>query len=109
MENKLRLACLVFSIIGVFFLLILSATFQPKQVSSYQELKLGEYVKTQGKVIYAKNYDDFSILTLSNNLTLTCNCRSKVNATIQVQGKVTEYKGKLQVQSNEIKEIKNVI
>lgn len=99
--NLLKIS-LTLSFIGVFLLLILSLTIQPKQVNSYQDLKLNSYVKTTGKIIDIKTYDDFSIISLDKNITLTCNCKLKINQTIEIIGKVSEYNKELQINSDKI-------
>lgn len=103
MKNKLLTLSLILSFLGVFLLLILSLTLQPKQVSNYSDLKLNNYVKTTGKITQIRTYNDFSIITLDNNLTLTCNCKLKINQTIEATGKVVEYNKELQINSDKIK------
>jgi len=105
MKQTLFKTSLIISVLGIFILFLLSNLIQPKQVSSYQELKINELVKTQGKIISIKSYDDFNIITLDNNLTITCNCNFKENQAIEAQGKVVEYKNQLQIQGNKIQEI----
>ncbi len=96
------------SFLGVFFLLFLSNIIKPKIVSNLKELELNERVITKGKIIEIKNYDSFSIIKLDNNITITCNCQLEKNQIITVEGKVEEYKNKLQIQAEKI-QIENVI
>lgn len=79
-----------------------------KEVNNYSELKLNERVKTSGKIISINTYEDFSIIKLDNNITLTCNCLFQKNQTIRVEGRVIDYKSKLEIQGEKIKEVKNV-
>lgn len=92
------------SLIGIFFLLILSNVLPAKEISSYSQLKVNDYVKTTGNIISIKTYDDFNIIKLNNNITLTCNkCPFNQNQTIIVEGKVEEYENSLQINANKIK------
>ena len=98
----LKLSLLI-SILGILILFLISNLIQPEQISNYKELKINQLVKTQGKILDIKNYDEFSIIKLDNNLIITCNCNLKKNQTIQVIGKVVEYKNQLQIQAEKIK------
>ncbi len=93
MPNSLLKLSLVISILGIFFLLILTNLSQ---------------VSVQGRVVYLKSYDDFKIITLDTNKTLTCDsCFLKPNQTIQVQGKLITYQGKEEIQANKIRILGN--
>lgn len=105
MAQTLLKISFIISVLGILILFLISNLIQPKQVSNYQELKINELVKTQGKIISIKSYDEFSIIILDNNLTITCNCKLQENSTIQVQGKVSEYKNQLQISTDKIQEI----
>jgi hypothetical protein len=88
--NILKLS-LAMSFLGI-FILLLTSTIQPQ-------------FKTTGKIISVKKYNDFYIIKLNNNLTITCNkCNFQVNQTIEVTGKLTKYKGQTQIQAEKIKE-----
>ena len=99
--NLLKLS-LAISILGILFLLFLAYNQKPKEVNSYQELSLGENVKTKARIVSINSYDSFSVIRLNNNITITCNCKFKQNKTIIAEGKVTEYKNKLQINANKI-------
>jgi len=90
------------SILGIFLLLIISASIQPEKISGYSELKENKYVQVSGKIISIKNYEDFSILKLDSNITLTCNCKFQANSTVTAQGKVEKYQNNLQVNADKI-------
>ena len=95
MANILLKFSLVVSILGILFLLLFAKF-------SLQET-------TQGRVISIKDYSGFKIIKLDNNQTITCgSCQVKLNQTIQVQGRVAEYKGQKQISANKIEIIKNV-
>ena len=89
---------LIISLTGVFLLLLLSLAIQPKQISSYSELKENDYAKVTGKIISIKNFNDFSVIKLDSNITLTCTgCKLKENQTITAAGKVEKYQSSLQI------------
>jgi len=93
MENLLLKISLAISLFGVLFLLILANFSQPV---------------IQGKIISIKTHDDFKIILLDNNRTITCNsCQLKINQTIQVQGKITEYQSPPQISADKIQVLKN--
>tara|TARA_Y100000310_G_C20464182_1_gene706808 strand:- start:304 stop:621 length:318 start_codon:yes stop_codon:yes gene_type:complete len=101
MENLLKLS-LIISFLGVFSLFLISTILQPKQVNSYQDLKLNQKVITQSTIKEIKTFNKFSIITLDNNITITCNCKFKEKEQIEVEGKVTSYKNQLQIQAEQI-------
>lgn len=104
MERLLKIS-LTISFLGIFILLLISIIQKPKQVNSYEDLKLNEQVKTTGKITSINKFEDFSIIRLNNNITVTCNCNLNINQTISVEGKVTEYKNQLQMQAEKIEVI----
>jgi hypothetical protein len=101
-ESGLLKISLLISILGIFLLLLISLLIQPKPVNSYSELKLNTYVKTTSNITSIRSSGDFSIIRLANNITATCNCKFNPNQTIEVEGKVTEYQGSLQIESERI-------
>lgn len=108
MSNKLLKLSLIISISGILFLLFLSSNLQPIQVSSYSELtklKPNSLVQTTGKIISVYSDNDFHIIKLDNNITLTFNhnLTPPKNQTITATGKLTTYKNQLQIQAETIK------
>ena len=101
MENLYKTS-LAISFFGVFFLFLISTTMQEKSVTSYSELKLNELVTTQGKILNINTFDDFSIIKLDNNITITCNCQFEEEQEIEVKGRVLQYKKQLQIQAEKI-------
>lgn len=103
---KLLKLSLITSFIGIFLLLLLSTIIQPKEVLKYSDLELDSYAKTTAKVISIKSYDNFKIIKLNNNITLTCNnCKLKEKQIVAVTGKVTEYKDQLQINAEKIESL----
>ncbi len=89
MTNLLLKISFLISIMGIFLLLILANFSQ---------------VSVQGKIISIKSYDDFKIILLDNNKTITCDsCQVKPNQTIQVQGKNVNYRGEKEIEALLIK------
>jgi hypothetical protein len=99
--------CLSISIAGIFLLLLISISIKPKPVNSYNELKENLYVSTTGKIIFIKNYGDFSTIKLDNNITITCNCKFPVNSTILAIGRVELYQSNLQINTDKIEYLNN--
>ena len=105
MENLSKASLIIF-LIGILLLFFLTPT-KPREISTYQELKQEELVSTTAKIILIKSINDFKIITLSNNLTATCNkCPLKPNQTITLIGKVSNYENKLQIEIEQIVKIK---
>jgi len=107
-ERELLKLSFLISILGIFLLLLISNIIQPKPITNYSELKLNNYVKTSGKITSINNFQDFLVIKLNNNITITCNCKLKANQTILVIGQVTEYKNQLQIQADKLKIMENV-
>ena len=104
--KKLMKISFLVSLVGIFFLLLLSNIIKPKQINLPSELKLNSYASTSGKILSIKNYDDFLIIKLDNNIALIFNCKNcnlKQNLTIKTEGKVVSYKNELQIQAEKIK------
>ena len=101
---QLKTISLLISLAGISLLFFLAYFLPPQQVNSYSELKENSFVQTSGKVISERNFSDFSIIKLDNDITITCNCQGFINKTIDAEGKVTAYEGELQITSYNIKE-----
>lgn len=100
--NKWLGLSFIVSILGILVLFFISSFIQPQDVSNYNQLKAGRFVMVSGKVVSIRSYNDFSIIRLDNNISLTCNCKFSVNDSIYVEGMVEEYKNELQIQANKI-------
>ena len=105
MKNKLFKLSLIISFLGVLFLLVISAKIQPKQVNSYEELRLNTNVKTQGKILEIRTYGDFSVIRLDSNLTVTCNCIFSQNSSVEVIGEIEVYKNQKQIKAEKISKV----
>jgi len=113
-KNPKTLALLL-SIIGIFIIVILAQTLEPKliKVSDINKKMLDEYTKVQGQVIgiqKIKNQDyqrPIILITLKNQSTITVVWRQETNLTknqiIQVIGKVSDYQNNNQIEAQKIK------
>ncbi len=109
---NLKLLTLIISIIGISILLLLSNIIEPK-LSTILELKSKqtyEQVKIQGQLISQKSYNNetFNILQIKDltgiiQVLTNKNLQLKTNSTIQVTGKITEYKSRIQITADKIK------
>ena len=99
--QKLLKISLIISLLGTLLLIILSYSFQPKliNINEINSNLLNQKVKISGRVISEKDYSKnlekgyFKVLTIQGK-------------TIEVIGKVEEYKNKFQINADEIFEIK---
>ena len=108
--NLLQISFII-SLFGIFLLLLLSNTFQPKNIdiSSITTNQLNKNIKISGQITDIKIFEEsnFQIIELKDETGSISITTDKIinlskNQTLQVIGKVTEYQGKLQVQANEI-------
>jgi hypothetical protein len=101
---NLKSISLISSLIGLFLLLFLPFFYTPLQVSSYSDLITGKYVKSSSKIISIKEFQDFKIINLENNITFTCDsCKLIPNQTVEIVGLVTQYKGARQITAQKMK------
>ena len=112
---KLALAT---AIIGTVLLLFLSQNLEPKavKISDISEKNIDSFVKIQGKAISVNPGDDYlrlkvsdetdSITVLAWNTFYSENNVSK-NDVLEITGKVTEYKGVLEISAEKISKIYN--
>lgn len=102
---------LTISLIGIFLLLaiIKFQTIESAQISSISPQSIGKEVKITGNIISFREYEnDFKILRIKDNkdtITVTCNCleiKPYLNKTLEITGKVEQYKEQLQINANKI-------
>jgi len=115
-NSKLLKISLIISIASILLLLFLSQTLQPK-IISIQDINtnmLEKSITIRGRVVSEKDFSDsqFKILNVCDktaciDVTLSSKGIFK-DKTIQVVGKIEEYKNELQINANKIIEIKNV-
>lgn len=102
---KLLTVSLIVSLAGICLLLLLSICSQPKLILNSKDLAQGDYVQVTGKIIFAGNYQGFSVIRLDNNVTLTCNCNLKINQTIKAEGIVEEYNSELEINAGKVEDV----
>ena len=108
---NLKTTSLITSVIGILILLILSSILEPK-LSNISELKnkqAYEKVRVQGQLTNQKTINpSFTILTVKDqtgsiDVLVNKNPEFKINSTLQVTGKITEYQNQNQITADKIK------
>jgi len=104
---------LVTSFIGLLFLFFLSENIEPKliQISEINEKMFDEYVKISGKVTSSRETQGLYILSIKDSSSeiqgIIYKQNNKIqfseNEEIEIIGKVSEYKGQLQIEISELK------
>lgn len=103
--GKLLALSLTVSLIGIFLLLLISLNQSPVDITGKAISE--DYVSAEGKIISVKTIQDFTIINLDTNITLTCfQCSFKEGDYIHVEGTVEEYQGKKQINTEKIEKIK---
>lgn len=112
---NLKTTSLIISIIGISILLTLSLIMEPK-LSTIKELnkkQTFERVKIQGQLTNEKSYNNgtFNILTIKDptgevEVLINKKINININQTLEIIGKITEYKNKVQITAEKIKIIK---
>lgn len=95
---------LVIALISIFILAILAINIEPsiRKIDSINEKSLDEWVKIQGKVTQQRDYETLRIITI-NDGTASINCVVRFNIvdlknkTVEVLGKVIDYKGNFEI------------
>jgi hypothetical protein len=109
MQSKPQKLFLVASLLGIFMLLVLSLTLNPKEISacSINKTQDNEKVSIKGIVIDERVLsENFKLLILKNNgceVDITCNClQSFINNNVSIAGKVQTYNNKKQISAEMI-------
>lgn len=103
---------LILSVIGVIILVFLSQNLEPKQkkISEINSKMLEGYVKINGNLASIKNLDGMQILKVEDDTgSISVVVFEKTNLStgmqIEVIGKVTRYRGSLEIEAQKIKEL----
>jgi RecJ-like exonuclease len=102
---------LITTIIGIILLMLLSFNLEPgiKKISEISDSDLGNFVKVYGKIENVKQTDTLTIIKVADgNISINViadNAQFEVNSSVEVIGKVTEYKGTLEIEASRIKTI----
>lgn len=106
---------LAISVAGIFILLVIIKFSTPEsvQIPYINSLDVGKEVKITGEIISFKEYENnFKILQVKNDgdrIAVICNCieiKPYLNKTLEITGKIEEYKGQLQINANKISILK---
>jgi len=106
---------LIISIMGIFLLILLSSQINPLKTDceAIQNLKPNTYISLSGKIISEREITmDFKVLKLKDSFAdveITCNdCNNYkyLNKTIEVVGKTSVYKEKIQISASKIQIIR---
>jgi len=103
--NKLAVAFLVLSLIGIFLLLLAFLYPSPKQISGKISFNENDYTETTGKITSVKEVYEFKIIKLDNNITVVCyDCpKLKKNQKITATGAISNQSGSIQINAETIK------
>ncbi|MEM2954709.1 MAG: OB-fold nucleic acid binding domain-containing protein [Candidatus Nanoarchaeia archaeon] len=116
METKALLKfSLIVALIGTFLIVIFAATLKPRTITieSINERNVDEWVKIQGNVTQERTIETIKIFTV-NDGTASINCilrnaRQKIGnleslegKEVEVLGKIIDYKGELEIETNQI-------
>ena len=113
MKISLLQITFIISLIGIFLLLTISNLLQPNVISIDQitNKQLNKQIKISGQITNIKTYDksNFQVITIQDKtgkikatLNNPINITKNPNTTLEITGKVSEYKGELQIQANKI-------
>ena len=106
---------LIISLVGILVLLLFINIAEPKeiQISEINEKYLDRKVKVIGEVreikVFENNFTSFKISDIknkTNEINIICNCPNITSKSkLKIIGRITKYKGELQIQADIIKEI----
>ena len=99
---------LITFLIGLIALFIISSNLEPKliKISEINSQMIDKYVKVQGNIAQTKIYDQFSIITLNDStesIQVLASQNLNLSGNIEVIGKITEYKGILEIEASQIR------
>lgn len=109
-RNLLKL-CLITALVGTFLIVILANNLEPeaKTIDTINEKMFDEWIKVQGNVTQERDTSGLKILTV-NDGTASINCILRKNVSysfenqkVEVQGKITDYKGEIEIEISKIK------
>ena len=101
---------LLTAVLGTFLLIFLSTTLEPKQmkISEINEKMIDEYVKISVEVVKEKHYDCMVLLTVEDDtesIKVIAYKDFNASGTIEVIGKIKNYKGILEIEAEKIQQI----
>ena len=113
MMEKLTKITFSISLIGILLLLFLANQIEPKAINieGITKSMMNRQVKIIGKIINIRNMEGFQIMMVQDKtgtMTVTADSETpinKTNAEIMIIGKVSEYKGEVQISASKIIEL----
>ena len=100
---------ILISLIGIFFLLVLTNFLEPKQIniSEINNKLLDQKVKISGTIEKITDKQTFQILEVKDStgkIDVLCNCKNNIkqNQKVIITGKIQEYKKQLQISADKI-------
>ncbi len=110
-EKTLLKMALICSIVGIFALFLFAEKLEPKliQISEISYLSIDKNIKIQGEIIKFKKTKSTNILQIKDqsgsiNVILFENLNNlEKGKTIEIIGKVSEYKDELQIEAKKVK------
>ena len=108
-QKTLFKASLIFSLVGIFILLFLANSIEPKQtnIKEINNKMLNQKVKVSGTILNIQDKESFKILSISDStgkIDVLCECKDnlKENQKITVIGTIGEYGSYLQISADKI-------
>ncbi|MFC1768687.1 hypothetical protein ACFLZX_02890 [Nanoarchaeota archaeon] len=109
-ENRLLKIAYICSIIGILFLFYISQTqdFETKTLDDINNEDIGKTYKMKGKVTKISEKNDTLAITITQEVKKTIFFTNKenipkINDTIEFKAKINEYKGKISINGEHIK------
>jgi len=106
---RLEKIALITAILGILLLVYLSSSLEPKlvKISDINGNMMDNYVRISGEIIKLKTYDKFSVFSIKDSTdeinVISYQNLSNMSGNIEVTGKVTSWKGMLELEASEIK------
>lgn len=103
--------CLITALVGTFLVIILANNIEPetKTIDTINENMFDEWIKVQGNITQERDIEGLKILTV-NDGTASINCVLRKNVSyslkdqrVEIQGKITDYKGDIEIDISKIK------
>jgi RecJ-like exonuclease len=108
MSMSLEKAALITSILGIFILVFLAETLEPKSrdIGSITSRDIENYVKISGDVTYIKHYSTSTLFRIQDETgeiySIFYGSANITKGPVTVAGKVIQYKGILEIEAEKI-------
>ncbi len=112
MGNFLFRLALIISLIGIFTLIMLSNSIEPRLIfiKDINKKDIEEFIKIKGSIINIKNIENITILEIDDKTgkikaILYDRIELKKNLSVEIIGRLTDFNGNLEIDANKIKMI----